>query len=85
MPEPGNVAATCVVNVTLCPNTVGESEDVTVVVVSDAMTLCTRPAELLAVKFAEPLNAAVIVVAPGVRPPIAIDARPAASTATVPA
>jgi hypothetical protein len=55
IPEPGALAVTVAVNVTVWPNTDGFAELDTAVVEPSLFTVCNKLPELLAVKLASPL------------------------------
>jgi hypothetical protein len=53
-PEPGAVATTAAVNVTLCPNTDGLADELTNVVVLALLTVWLWADDVLPAKLAEP-------------------------------
>src|SRR5438094_7366202 len=60
VPAPGAVAVTVAVNVTLCPNTDGFTDDVRLVDVLAWLTTCVRVALVLVAKFVSALYTAVM-------------------------
>src|SRR5438445_11349998 len=67
VPAPGAVAVTVAVNVTLCPNTDGFTDDVRLVDVLAWLTTCVRVALVLVAKFVSPLYTAVMLWLPTLR------------------
>src|SRR5215831_9786716 len=61
VPAPGATALTVAVNVTVWPNTDGLADEVTVVVEPSWLTVCSRLAEVEAVKLVSPAYETVIV------------------------
>jgi hypothetical protein len=54
VPTPGATALSVAVNVTVCPNTNGFTDDVTVVELDAWFTVCNKLAEVEFVKFVSP-------------------------------
>jgi hypothetical protein len=61
VPDPGALALTVAVNVTLCPNTDGVSEVATLVLLFAWFTTCVKSADVLPLKLPSPPYTAVIV------------------------
>src|SRR4030088_574961 len=64
VPEPGGLAVTVAVKVTLCPETDGLTEELSAVVVGSWFTAWVRAAEVLVSKLASPLYMAVMLCEP---------------------
>src|SRR6185369_10092559 len=64
VPDPGALALTVTVNVTLCPNTDGLADELTTLVVLALLTVCVKSADVLARKFPSPLYTAVTTCGP---------------------
>ena len=60
VPAPGAFAVTVAVSVTDCPKTLGAAELITAVAVASGFTVCGTAADVLPVKSASPLYAAVM-------------------------
>ena len=54
VPEPGTTALTAAAKVTVCPNTDGFTDDVTVVELESLLTVCVIPADVLLAKLVSP-------------------------------
>ena len=65
VPAPGAVTVTVAVNVVLCPNTAGLTEEASPVAVAARFTVCVGNAPVLAAKLASPLYSALIPCAAG--------------------
>src|SRR4030088_1064598 len=64
VPEPGGLAVTVAVKVTLCPETDGLTDELSAVVVGSWFTAWVRAAEVLVSKLASPLYMAVMLCEP---------------------
>jgi len=64
VPAPGTLALTVAVNVTLCPNTDGLADEVTLVLVSALSTTCVSAPDVLPLKLPSPPYTAVIAWLP---------------------
>jgi hypothetical protein len=81
VPAAGAVAVTIAVYITVCPDTDGSTDDVTIVVVAPWLTVSLRIGDVEPVKLESPLYIAVIGCAPTVANEAAHTAVPQADTA----
>jgi hypothetical protein len=81
VPAAGAVAVTIAVYITVCPDTEGSTDDVTIVVVVPWLTVSMRIGDVEPVKLESPVYTAVIGCAPAVANEAAHVALPQADTA----
>src|SRR5580700_8441603 len=81
VPAAGAVAVTIAVYATVCPDTDGSTDDVTIVVVAPWLTVSVRIGDVEPVKLESPAYTAVITCAPTVAKAAAHTAVPEADTA----